>query len=87
MDATEQVSSAREKGAEDNPENEKQVEAENQNRKCTVGAHGLSGLTLAVVEAQLLLVVQGFHALIGRDLLSGCLFTYNGTTNQFTLAF
>jgi hypothetical protein len=42
--------------------------------------------TLAVVEAQLLMV-QGFHALIGRDVLSHCFLVYNGTTNLFTLAY
>lgn len=34
-----------------------------------------------------LLVAQGFHALIGRDILAHCLFAYNGTTNLFTLAY
>jgi hypothetical protein len=42
--------------------------------------------TLAVVDAQLL-VAQGIHALIGRDVLSHCLLTYNGTTNLFTLTY
>ncbi len=42
--------------------------------------------TLAVVEAQLLLA-QGFHALIGRDVLQHCLLHYNGTTNLFTLGY
>ena len=42
--------------------------------------------TLAVVEA-LLLLPQGFHALIGRDVLQHCLLTYNGLTHQFTLAY
>jgi hypothetical protein len=42
--------------------------------------------TLAVVEAYLLLS-QGIHALIGRDVLQHCLLTYNGTTNLFTLAY
>jgi len=42
--------------------------------------------TLAVVEAQLL-TAQGFHALIGRDVLSHCFLAYNGTTNLFTLAY
>jgi hypothetical protein len=41
---------------------------------------------LAVVEAQLLLG-QGFHALIGRDVLAHCFMVYNGTTNLFTLAY
>jgi hypothetical protein len=34
-----------------------------------------------------LLVPQGFHGLIGRDILSRCLFAYNGSTNSFTLAY
>lgn len=42
--------------------------------------------TLPVISAELL-VVQGFHALIGRDILDRCLFVYNGTTQLFTLAY
>jgi len=42
--------------------------------------------TLAVVAAQLL-QTQGFHALLGRDILSHCLLAYNGATNLFTLAY
>ena len=42
--------------------------------------------TVAVVEAELLLA-QGFHALIGRDVLQHCLFHYNGMTGLFTLAY
>lgn len=34
-----------------------------------------------------LLASQGFHALIGRDILSKCVLHYNGATNLFTLAF
>ena len=30
---------------------------------------------------------QGFEALIGRDILAKCLFTYNGDMGTFTLAF
>lgn len=30
---------------------------------------------------------QGFHALIGRDILSRCFFVYNGTRGFFTLAY
>lgn len=30
---------------------------------------------------------QGFHALIGRDILSHCLLNYNGSMGMFTLAF
>jgi predicted aspartyl protease len=41
---------------------------------------------LPVMSAQLL-VSQGFHALIGRDILARCLMTYNGVLGQFTLAY
>lgn len=41
---------------------------------------------LAVVCAELL-IAQGFHALIGRDILSRCLLSYNGLTGLFTLAY
>jgi Aspartyl protease len=42
--------------------------------------------TIAVVKADLL-IAQGFHALIGRDVLRGCLLTYDGKTGLFTLAY
>lgn len=42
--------------------------------------------TLAVVDAHLF-AAQGFHALIGRDVLQHCLFSYNGETHLFTLAY
>jgi Retroviral aspartyl protease len=38
-----------------------------------------------VMESQLL--HQGIQALIGRDILSWCLFTYDGNTKRFCLAF
>ena len=41
---------------------------------------------LAVAESDLL-ASQGFHALIGRDVLAKCVLIYNGTTNTYTLAF
>lgn len=41
---------------------------------------------LAVICAELL-QAQGFHALIGRDILSRCLLSYNGTEGVFTLAY
>jgi hypothetical protein len=41
---------------------------------------------LAVLCAELF-QPQGFHALIGRDILARCLFTYNGDTGLFTLAY
>ena len=34
-----------------------------------------------------LLVAQGFHALIGRDVLQHCVMTYNGSAGFFTLAY
>jgi hypothetical protein len=42
--------------------------------------------TVAVVESDLL-AAQGFHALIGRNILSHCLFHYNGAMGLFTLAY
>lgn len=42
--------------------------------------------TVAVIECQLL-VAQGFHALIGRDILEGCLFIMDGGVKIFTLAY
>jgi hypothetical protein len=33
------------------------------------------------------LVHQGFDALLGRDILGDCLFTYNGSAEFFTLAY
>ena len=42
--------------------------------------------TIAVVEAQLL-APQGFHVLLGRDVLRGCLLHYDGVTGLFSLAF
>jgi predicted aspartyl protease len=42
--------------------------------------------TIPVVAASLL-AAQGFHALIGRDILSRCFFAYNGELGFFTLAY
>lgn len=42
--------------------------------------------TIPVIAADLL-EAQGFHALIGRDILSRCLFSYNGEVGIFTLAY
>lgn len=42
--------------------------------------------TIPVVAADLL-EAQGFHALIGRDILSRCFFSYNGEVGIFTLAY
>jgi len=41
--------------------------------------------TLPVTEADFSL--QGFHVLIGRDILARSLFIYNGLSGRFTLAF
>jgi hypothetical protein len=41
--------------------------------------------TLPVIASELV-VAQGFHALIGRDILSQCVFVYNGS-GFFTLAY
>ena len=41
---------------------------------------------LPVVETPLL-QSQGFHALIGRDVLAKCVLIYNGSANTYTLAF
>jgi predicted aspartyl protease len=40
---------------------------------------------IAVIEADL--ATQGIQALIGRDVLSMCLFVYDGTAGTFSLAF
>lgn len=42
--------------------------------------------TIPVIHTELL-QSQGFHALIGRDILEHCLFYYNGTSGLFTLAY
>lgn len=42
--------------------------------------------TLEVVES-LLVAQQGFHVLIGRDVLRHCHFSYDGRYNLFTLAY
>ena len=39
------------------------------------------------VSASELFVAQGFHALIGRDILQRCVLTYNGASAIFTLAY
>jgi hypothetical protein len=43
-------------------------------------------LTIPVTKSELL-TIQGFHALIGRDILSGCLLTYDGVNGFFSLAY
>jgi hypothetical protein len=42
--------------------------------------------TIPAVSSELL-AVQGFHALIGRDILARCFFAYNGGISAFTLAY
>jgi hypothetical protein len=44
-------------------------------------------LTNIRVGASELFLMQGIHALIGRDVLQRCVLVYNGALNQFTLAF
>jgi len=39
------------------------------------------------VTASELFLAQGFHALVGRDILQRCVLTYNGTLGLFTLAY
>lgn len=34
-----------------------------------------------------LVVQQGFHVLLGRDVLRGCLLTYDGVNGLFSLAY
>lgn len=41
---------------------------------------------MAVSAAELFLA-QGFHVLLGRDILQRCILTYNGTIGLFMLAF
>ena len=42
--------------------------------------------TLPVMESHLF-QQQGFHSLIGRDVLAGCVLTFNGTAAFFILAY
>jgi predicted aspartyl protease len=42
--------------------------------------------TVSVIASQLL-ANQGFHALIGLDILKGCLLTYDGANGLFSLAY
>jgi hypothetical protein len=39
------------------------------------------------VTASDLLFAQGFHALVGRDILSQCILIYNGSNDMFTLSY
>lgn len=52
------------------------------------GAAGSNSYTLRALPAtQASLKAQGFHALVGRDILSQCLLVYDGLANTFSLAF
>lgn len=42
--------------------------------------------TLPVICTELL-ISQGFHVLVGRDVLSQCVLIYNGDMNMFTLSY
>ena len=42
---------------------------------------------IPVIEGRNFLALQGFHALIGRDILSKCVLTYNGSEGFYTLAY
>lgn len=50
---------------------------------------GLPPLQIAnmPVSASELFVAQGFHVLVGRDILKRCVLMYNGTTGLYTLAY
>lgn len=39
------------------------------------------------VSASELFLAQGFHVLLGRDILQRCVLTYNGAIGLFTLAY
>lgn len=52
-----------------------------------VRGHAPLFLATVPVVATELLQQQGFAALLGRDILSACLLTYNGTMGWYTLAF
>jgi len=39
------------------------------------------------ISSSELFLRQGIHVLVGRDILSRCIFSYNGSLNQFSLAF
>jgi hypothetical protein len=52
----------------------------------TTNAPPLVYHTIPVIQADLL-AAQGFHALIGRDVLRGCLLFYDGQNNLFSLAY
>jgi hypothetical protein len=51
----------------------------------TVGQTPLAFPNISVIASRL--AVQGIQALIGRDILSQCYFTYNGTMGIFTVAY
>lgn len=45
----------------------------------------IQSLTMPAIEAEL--AFQGFHVLIGRDVLEKCILTYNGPQGIFSLEF
>ena len=49
-------------------------------------AQPLTISVMAVIGSELF-AAQGIHALIGRDVLEGCLFSYDGQAELFTLAY
>ena len=55
-------------------------------RRVVAGTVPLAFGTVAIVESNLF-AAQGFHALIGRNILSRCIFHYNGSIGLFTLGF
>ena len=52
----------------------------------TTGKIGLAIPNMPAV-ASVLFLAQGFHALVGRDILKQCVLTYNGAIDLFTLAY
>jgi len=52
-----------------------------------LGTPGSSFLLGAIQVFESSLNVQGFQALIGRDVLKNCLFVYDGRNSLFSLAF
>ncbi|MGA2206053.1 MAG: hypothetical protein ABSG10_04900 [Terracidiphilus sp.] len=52
----------------------------------TQNAPAFQILTTAVTEHEFF-KAQGFHALLGRDILSRCVFIYNGQVKLFTLGY
>jgi hypothetical protein len=57
----------------------------------TLGITHPSGNNLSIETVPIIAIPNfqrgGISALVGRDVLAGCLFIYNGTENSFTLGF